>query len=96
MSQRLTETAIRDALQSLPGWEWKNDALKKSFKFGSFKESMGFMVRLAFEAESMNHHPELTNMYDTVDVSLATHDAGDKVTAKDVELARRIESLSWV
>lgn len=92
----MSETAIRDALQSLPGWKWSNNALQKTFSFGSFREAMGFMLRLAFEAEAMNHHPELTNVYNRVDVSLATHDAGDTVTEKDLELARRIESLSWV
>ncbi|MEQ9104003.1 MAG: 4a-hydroxytetrahydrobiopterin dehydratase [Rhodothermales bacterium] len=92
----LTENAIRDALQSLPGWEWSDNALKKTFSFGSFKEAMGFMVRLAFEAEALNHHPELTNVYNRVDVSLTTHDAGNTVTQKDLELANRIESLSWV
>lgn len=92
----LTENAIRDALHSLPGWEWSENALQKTFSFGSFKEAMGFMVRLAFEAEALNHHPELTNVYNRVDVSLTTHDAGNTVTQKDLELAKRIESLSWV
>ena len=92
----LTENAIRDALRSLPDWEWSDNALRKTFSFGSFREAMGFLVRLAFEAEAMNHHPELTNVYNRVDVSLTTHDAGNTVTEKDLELAKRIESLSWV
>jgi 4a-hydroxytetrahydrobiopterin dehydratase len=95
-NQRLPETAIRDALASLPDWEWSDNSLQKTFSFGSFKEAMGFLVRLAFEAEDMNHHPELTNVYNRVDVSLTTHDAGNTVTEKDLELAKRIESLSWV
>jgi len=54
---------------------------------------MGFMVFVAFEAEEMNHHPEWTNVYNRVMVRLNTHDAGGKVTAKDVELAGRIEKV---
>lgn len=92
----VSEKDIRDALSSLPGWEWSDNALRKTVQFGSFKAAMGFLVRLAFEAEAMNHHPELTNVYNRVDVSLTTHDAGNTVTEKDLELARRIESLSWV
>ena len=63
---------------------------------GSFREAMSFMVRAAFEAEALNHHPEWTNVYDRVVVRLNTHDAGGKVTAKDVELAKRIQEISWV
>ena len=54
------------------------------------------MVRAGFEAEAMNHHPEWTNGYNRLVIRLNTHDAGGKVTAKDVELARKIQSLSWV
>ena len=54
------------------------------------------MVRAAFEAEGMDHHPEWTNVYNRVEIRLLTHDAQDKVTARDVELARRIQRVSWV
>ena len=53
------------------------------------------MVRAGFEAEAMNHHPEWTNVYNRVAIRLNTHDAGGKVTAKDVELAKRIQNISW-
>jgi 4a-hydroxytetrahydrobiopterin dehydratase len=54
------------------------------------------MVRAGFEAEAMNHHPEWTNVYNRLVVRLSTHDAGGKVTVKDVELAKRFQKISWV
>lgn len=84
------------ARTSLPGWEYEGEALAKTFKFATFREAIGFMVRVAFEAEAMNHHPDWSNVYNKVIVRLNTHDAGDKVTEKDVELAKRIQKLSWV
>ena len=92
----LSPEKITEALQSLPGWKLENDALVKEFEFGSFREAMSFMVRVAFEAESMNHHPEWSNVYDTVSVRLTTHHVGDKVTTNDVELAQRFEKVSWL
>ena len=92
----LTPAKIEQALGALPGWRFERDALAKEFKFGSFREAMGFMVRVAFEAESMDHHPDWTNVYNRVAVRLNTHDAGGKVTAKDVELAGRLQKISWV
>ncbi len=95
MAQPLTSAEIETALATLPGWKFANDALAKEFKFGGFREAMAFMVRVAFEAETMDHHPDWTNVYHRVSVRLNTHDAGDKVTAKDVELARKIQAVSW-
>ena len=92
----LTLAEINDALHTLPGWTLESNALAKEFKFGSFREAMSFMVRVSFEAEGMDHHPDWTNVYNRVAVRLNTHDAGGKVTAKDVALARRIQSVSWV
>jgi 4a-hydroxytetrahydrobiopterin dehydratase len=91
MAKPLAPAKIQAALATLPGWAFKRDALAKVFQFKNFREAMGFMVRAAFEAEAMNHHPEWTNVYNRVAVRLNTHDAGGKVTAKDVELAGRIE-----
>ena len=96
MSKPLTPPARTAALTRLPGWKFKRDALEKSFEFGDFRAALSFMVRVGFEAEAMNHHPEWTNVYNRVSVRLSTHDAGDKVTAKDVELAQRIQKISWV
>jgi 4a-hydroxytetrahydrobiopterin dehydratase len=91
MANPLTTAEISAALAGLPGWTFERDALAKNFQFKNFREAMAFMVRAAFEAEAMNHHPEWTNVYNRVAVRLNTHDAGGKVTAKDVELAGRIE-----
>ena len=96
MSTPLAEAEIEAALRDLPGWTRVGDALERTYRFGSFREAMSFMVRAAFEAEAMNHHPDWTNSYDRVVVRLNTHDAGAKVTAKDVELARRLQNISWV
>src|SRR5215207_2983816 len=96
MSKLLTSAEIASACTTLPGWTHERDALMKGFKFGSFREALSFMTRVAFEAEELNHHPEWTNVYNKVMVRLNTHDAGDKVTAKDVELAQRIQKISWV
>jgi 4a-hydroxytetrahydrobiopterin dehydratase len=96
MSTPLKAAKINSALTTLPGWSFKRNALTKAFMFGSFREAMSFMVRAGFEAEAMNHHPEWTNVYNRVAIRLNTHDAGGKVTAKDVELAGRIEKIAWV
>lgn len=95
-SQPLTPNEITAALPELPGWKHDRDALAKEFKFGSFKEALSFMVRVGFEAETMDHHPDWTNVYNRVAIRLNTHDAGGKVTAKDVALAKKIQLLSWV
>lgn len=92
----LTPSELAAAVASLPGWTLQDQALAKEFTFGSFREAMGFMVRAAFEAEALDHHPDWTNVYNRVAVRLNTHDAGGRVTAKDVELARRLQRLGWV
>ena len=95
-SNPLTADEIQAALGALPGWTFERDALAKAFAFGSFREALSFMVRVGFEAEAMDHHPEWTNVYNRVAIRLNTHDAGGKVTAKDLELARKIQAISWV
>jgi len=87
----LTKTQINEALAELPGWAFRRDRLAKTFTLKSFRDAMAFMVRLGFEAEQLNHHPELKNVYNRVELGLNTHDAGGKVTGMDVELAKRIE-----
>jgi len=96
MSTPLKTDAIKRALKNLPGWEFSDDALCKNYQFGSFREAMSFMMRASFEAEELNHHPEWMNIYNCLSVRLSTHDADDKVTAKDVDLAKRFEKISWV
>ena len=96
MAKPLPKSEIEAALAGLPGWSLEGDALAKTFKFGSFREAMSFMMRVAFEAEAMDHHPDWTNVYNRVAIRLSTHDAGGKVTAKDLALARKIQAVSWV
>jgi 4a-hydroxytetrahydrobiopterin dehydratase len=96
MSKPLSPDEITKALAPLAGWTCERDALTKTFKFGSFREALSFMTRVAFEAEELNHHPEWTNVYNRVVIRLNTHDAGGKVTSKDVELATRMQKISWV
>jgi 4a-hydroxytetrahydrobiopterin dehydratase len=74
---------------------WKEDdsKLTRSFQFKDFKAAMAFMNKVADVAEELNHHPWWSNVYNKVDIELTTHDAGNTVTAKDVELARRIDQL---
>ncbi len=96
MANALTDEQVRGELATLPGWRHEGSALHKRFTFGGFPEAISFLTRIAFEAERLGHHPELRNVYGTVDVTLTTHDAGNRVTALDVELARSIERISWV
>jgi 4a-hydroxytetrahydrobiopterin dehydratase len=83
-------------LPELRGWRHEDDALKKTFQLKTFREAMSFLVRLSFEAEQREHHPEIHNVYGKVELLLRTHDSGNKVTQADVELARAIEAFSWV
>ena len=74
-------------------WKQSNNSLEKEFKFGDFTEAFGFMTKVALIAEKMDHHPTWTNTYNTVRISLSTHDAGNTVTEKDHKLARAIDEL---
>ncbi len=93
MSAPLTQTEIGNNLKKLLGWEFLENKLTKEFQFIDFKEALAFIVRVGMEAESKNHHPEIFNVYNKVSISLQTHDAGKKVTSKDVDLARAIEGI---
>ena len=94
MSEPLSKEEIYQFLKDLKGWEWNEDKLKKSFQFSNFKEAMGFILRISYEAEAADHHPEVFNCYNRVEIGLNTHDAGSKVTQKDIDLAREIEKLT--
>jgi 4a-hydroxytetrahydrobiopterin dehydratase len=97
MPEPLSDDAVHDALtDELVEWAHEDDKLVKTFEFTDFRAAISFIVRMSFYAEEMNHHPELANVYNQVRISLTTHDAGNKVTAKDLELARAIESFAWV
>ena len=95
MVQKLSGEARTQALARLAGWREVagRDAIAKTFVFKDFNEAFGFMSRVALEAEKADHHPEWKNVYKTVEVVLATHDAGG-VTAKDVALAEAMERIA--
>lgn len=74
-------------------WTEKENSLYRKFQFNDFSEAFAFMVRVAIEAEKMNHHPKWTNVWNTVEIWLNTHDAGDIITEKDRKLASKIDAL---
>lgn len=94
MREPLSNDAIREALADLPGWRHEGDALRKEFAFDDFRQALAFIVRIAFEAEQRDHHPNLSNVYNRVELALTTHDAGNRVTGKDVELAQAVEAIA--
>ena len=93
--QPLSEAERKEMLPGLDGWRMVEgrDAIAKTFVFRDFVEAFGFMTRAALAAERMNHHPEWRNVYRTVEVTLATHDAGG-LTRRDVELAQTMNRLA--
>lgn len=93
MAKPLSDDKIEEALSRLTKWSYDDNKLKREFSFDNFRDAIAFINRIAFEAEEQVHHPELFNVYNTVKISLSTHDAGDKVTEKDLKLAQTIESL---
>ncbi len=74
-------------------WTEEDNKLKRTFKFNDFQEAFAFMTRVAFLAESHQHHPNWSNAYNTVDIELTTHDKGNKITDKDHKLAKAIDAL---
>ncbi|MEO8588525.1 MAG: 4a-hydroxytetrahydrobiopterin dehydratase [Flavobacteriales bacterium] len=74
-------------------WTERDSKLQRDFRFRDFSEAFAFMTRVALAAEKMDHHPEWSNVYNTVHIALNTHSAGGKVTAKDHALAAAIDAL---
>lgn len=74
-------------------WTEKNNQLQKTFEFKDFVQAFAFMTRVAFAAEKMNHHPNWSNVWNKVEISLNTHDAGNTVTDKDRKLAEAIDKI---
>ena len=89
--QKLEIEAIAEAMASLDGWALADDgnAISRTFTFRNFSEAFAFMTRSALAAEKMDHHPDWSNVYKTVEVTLNTHDAGG-LTALDFDLARKM------
>ena len=95
MVERLSAEARKSALKNLFGWSELGDreAITRTFIFKDFNEAFGFMTRAALVAEKSDHHPEWRNVYKTVEVVLATHDAGG-VTARDIKLAEAMNAIA--
>ena len=91
--QKLSDTDIQARLSSIPGWSVADGKLHREYAFKDFVHAFGFMASAALVAESMNHHPEWFNVYSTVRVDLATHDAGG-ITELDFTLAGKMEELA--
>ena len=96
MSEKLSEEARKTVLAPMyeTGWELTEDrdAIKKTFKFKDFADAFGWMTRAAIWAEKWGHHPEWSNVYNTVEVTLTTHDI-DGLSTLDAKLARKMDSL---
>ncbi len=92
--EKLERSEAEAALEGLDGWDFDRDgdAMRKVFKFSDFSEAWGFMNRVALIAEKSDHHPEWFNVYNKVDITLTTHDAGG-LSQRDVEMAKAIEAL---
>lgn len=96
MTDRIHTQEIQSLVKELKDWTYKNnngrDELQKSFKFKSFSEAWGFMNQVALLAEKVDHHPEWFNVYNKVDITLSTHDAGG-ISRKDFDLAKKIDGI---
>ena len=95
MIEKLDAAGRADALKTLPQWQDVSgrDAIQRSFKFADFNAAFGFMSRVALVAEKMDHHPEWFNVYNRVDVTLATHDCGG-VSERDIKLAQFMDKMA--
>lgn len=95
MTEKLTEHEIKEKLQSIEGWEFKNNSILKTFKTSSFPATMGFVTAVGGVAQRMNHHPDYILMkYKDVELSFSTHSAGG-VTEKDIEIAEEINKITF-
>lgn len=89
---KLPPETVVEKLAGLPGWELVDDKLYRRITFRDFVEAFGFMARVALLAETANHHPEWSNVYNRVDIYLTTHDAGG-ITERDFRLAAQMNQL---
>jgi 4a-hydroxytetrahydrobiopterin dehydratase len=90
--KKLTELEIEKKLLRNPDWDYFDNAIHAEFEFENFKDCFSAMSRIAFECEGLNHHPDWSNVYNVLRISLSTHDAGG-VTQKDFDLAEAIEAI---
>ena len=92
-AKKLTDAEVKDNLVRAKGWSLVNGKLHRAFECQDFVSAFGNMTRVALVAEAMNHHPEWFNVYDKVDVTLSTHDAGG-VTQNDLEMAKAMDGYA--
>ena len=88
----LSPDEVSRLVESLDGWELDGISLRRQLVFASFVEAFGFMAQVALVAESLDHHPNWSNVYNRVDIAITTHDAGG-LTALDVEFVRRVDAV---
>mgnify|MGYP000274158748 CR=1 FL=1 len=90
MTTRFSEAQLQDVIAELPDWTVREEKLYRKFKFRDFVSAFGFMSQVALLAEKMDHHPEWSNVYNTVEISLTTHDLGG-ISMRDITLAKQID-----
>lgn len=90
--EKYSDDQIDQKLEEYPGWEYTDGMLRTSFEFDDFKDAFSVMTRIAFEAESMQHHPDWHNVYNTLNISLMSHDV-DGITEKDFKMVQAIEYI---
>jgi len=95
MADKLTGNDRDQALRDVPDWsrDGDRDGIRRDFKFKTFSEAFGFMARVALLAEKADHHPEWSNVYNSVSITLTSHDAGG-LTQKDIDLAKSIDRVA--
>jgi 4a-hydroxytetrahydrobiopterin dehydratase len=90
--EKLTDKEITTAIAQLPEWKLIDGKLNRAFKFQNFVEAFSFIIKVAFAADKLEHHPEIFNVYNRVVIDLATHDV-DGISDLDIELAKKINAL---
>lgn len=91
--KKFTQEEIETGLKALNNWVYNNGFIEKEFIFKDFKEAISFMVKVAFEAEVLDHHPNWYNVYNMVQIKLQTHFM-DGISEKDFDLAKKIETMA--
>ena len=89
---KLTQEQVEEELKSLKGWQVADNCISKDFQFKNFKHAFSFMAAVALEAEKLDHHPDWSNSYNKVQISLTSHDLGG-ISASDIKLAKAIEEF---
>lgn len=89
----LPDNEVEAFVKAHPDWSWADEEITRTFEFGDFNESMGFVTRVAMEAEKANHHPDIDIRWNQVTLTLSTHSEGG-LTAKDLDLADTADGLA--